>query len=167
MQFYPIQLPSRQYQWNLDDESKADIGEDGMFISRDKEGFVNIIVVDQYIANNTAEGSVKIVTPSLLDVDIVDVSQQMLDAKTFLIDDMTKSYTEQLGVTEWDSNWILVEGNYYLIKIFLFDRDKHPIQLTDNLVFNNIIDPSHFEVVKINKIKSEFIVKAKKATLKD
>lgn len=46
MQFFNIQLPSRQYQWNLDDETKADVGEDGLFISRDKEGFVNIIVVD-------------------------------------------------------------------------------------------------------------------------
>ena len=62
---------------------------------------------------------------------------------------------------------MLVEGNYYLMNIFLFDRDKHPIQLTDNLIFNSIIDLNHFEVVKMNKIKAEFIVKAKKATAKD
>lgn len=46
MQFYPISLPSRQYQWNIDVEERADIGEDGLFISKDKEGFVNLIVVD-------------------------------------------------------------------------------------------------------------------------
>lgn len=46
MQFYQIQLPSRQYQWNIDLEDKGLIGEDGLFFSKDKEGFVNVIVVD-------------------------------------------------------------------------------------------------------------------------
>lgn len=49
---------------------------------------MNIIVVDQFIANNTADGSVKIVPPSLLDVEIVDVTQHMIDAKTILVDDL-------------------------------------------------------------------------------
>ena len=141
------------------------MGEDGLFISRDREGFVNIVVVDQFIANNTAEGSVRIVAPSLLDVEIADVSRQMLDSRTFLVDD--RPFAEQLGVSTWDSNWMLVEGNYYLLQVFLFDRDKHPIQLTDNLVFENLIDLAHFEVVKTNKIKAELVVQARKATAKD
>ena len=53
------------------------------------------------------------------------------------------------------------------MKVFLFDRDKHPIQLTENLVFNNILDRNHFDIIKLNKINSEFVVKAKKATQKD
>lgn len=167
MQFYTIKLPSRQYQWNIDSEEKADIGEDGMFFSKDKEGFVNLLVVDQFIANNTADGSVKIVHPALLDVEIVDVTSHMLDASTLLVDDLNNPYTTQLGIKDWDSNWILIEGNYYLMKIFLFDRDKHPIHLTDNLVFNNILDSAHFEIIKHNSIKSEFIVRARRATEKD
>ncbi len=103
----------------------------------------------------------------MLDVEIVDVTQHMIDAKTILVDDLSKPFTEQLGITDWDSNWILVEGNYYLIKIFLFDRDKHPIHLTENLIFNNILDRNHFDIIKLNRINSEFIVKAKKATAKD
>ena len=78
MQFFPIQLPSRQYEWNIDVEEKGDIGEDGLFISKDKEGMVHVLVVDKYITNNTAEGSVKIVHPALLDIEIQDVTQQML-----------------------------------------------------------------------------------------
>jgi hypothetical protein len=74
MQFFPIKLPSKQYEWNIDVEDRADIGEDGLFISKDKEGFVHVTVVDQFIANNTAEGSVKIVQPSLLDLEIEDVT---------------------------------------------------------------------------------------------
>ena len=74
------------------------IGEDGLFFSKDKEGFVNVIVVDQYIANNTADGSVKIVFPHLLDLEIVDISEQMLDTKTVILDDFTKTYYEQLHI---------------------------------------------------------------------
>jgi hypothetical protein len=53
------------------------------------------------------------------------------------------------------------------MKVFLFDRDKNPIHLTENLVFSNFIDNEHFDIIKINKINSEFIVRAKKSTGKD
>jgi hypothetical protein len=73
---------------------KADIGEDGLFFSKDREGFVNLLVVDQFIANNTADGSVKIVFPHLLDIEIVDVTQEMLNDKIVLTDDFARSFTE-------------------------------------------------------------------------
>lgn len=41
----------------------GDIGEDGVFISKDKEGLVSILVEDTNIANNTAESSVRVVFP--------------------------------------------------------------------------------------------------------
>ena len=50
------------------------------------------------------------------------------------------------------------------MKVFLFDTDKNPITLTDNLVFNNVINLEYFELVMSNKIQSEFLVKAKKVT---
>jgi len=138
-----------------------------LFFSKDREGFVNLLVVDQYIKNNTADGSVKIVFPHLLDIEIVDVTQEMLNEKIVITDDFTRSFTEQLGIRDWDNNWILVEGNFYLMKVFLFDRDKQPIHLTENLVFNNILDRTHFDIVRLNKINSEFIVRAKLHTQKD
>jgi hypothetical protein len=60
---------------------------------------VNVVVTDQYIANNTADGSVKIVFPHLLDIEVVDVTSNMLDPKTQLINDATKTYYEQLGIS--------------------------------------------------------------------
>ncbi len=39
--------------------------------------------------------------------------------------------------------------------------------MTDNLVFNNILDSQYFEIVKTNKISSELVIRAKKATLKN
>lgn len=169
MQFYPIALPSHQYQWNIDLEDKALISDDGLFYSKDKEGFVNVLVVDQYIANNTADGSVKVVFPHLLDIEVVDVTTQISDPQKSIVlkDGSGKTYYEQLDLKDWDSNWILIEGNYYLMKVFLFDRDKHPIFLTENLIFNNILDPAHFEIIKLNPIHSEFVVRAKKATRPD
>jgi hypothetical protein len=50
------------------------IGEDGVFISKDQEGLVNIIVVEQGFENNTDEVSVRVVFPSHLDLEIADVT---------------------------------------------------------------------------------------------
>ena len=135
MDFNKISLPSPKYEWNVDAEDKGMIGEDGMFISKDKEGMVNIHVVELNIPNNTAEASVKVVYPYMVDLEIVDVTTQMKDSNFFLDVDYRKPFSKQLGITEWDTNWIMVEGHYYYIKIFLFDREKHPIELTENLVF--------------------------------
>ena len=46
MQFFPIQLPSKQYIWSVDEEKKGLIYSDGTFISKDKEGYVGIHVED-------------------------------------------------------------------------------------------------------------------------
>jgi|LauGreDrversion4_2_1035121.scaffolds.fasta_scaffold42097_5 hypothetical protein len=86
MTFTPIKLPNRQYKWSTDDSEKGDIGEDGVFISKDKEGYSSVIVIDQNIANNTAESSIKVVFPILLDVEISDITKQLLDDKVLLVD---------------------------------------------------------------------------------
>lgn len=91
----------------------------------------------------------------------------MLDSRTLLKDSFANPYFKQLNITEWDNNWILIRDHYYLVKLFLFDRDKNPIQLTVNLVFKNIFDPEFFDVIKINKISSEVIVRAKQVTPKN
>ena len=61
----------------------------------------------------------------------------------------------------------MVENHYYLLKVYLYDKDKNLIQMTDNLVIKNLLDSQYFEVVKTNKISSELIIKAKKATAKN
>jgi hypothetical protein len=43
MTFTPINIPNRQYRWRTDDDEMGDIGEDGVFISRDKEGYSHIL----------------------------------------------------------------------------------------------------------------------------
>ena len=61
----------------------------------------------------------------------------------------------------------MVENHYYLLKIYLYDKDKNLIQMTDNLIFKNILDSQYFEVVKTNKIRSELVIRAIKPTLKN
>jgi hypothetical protein len=142
MTYHNVRLPDSQYKWDLYEgqDDKGIIGEDGMFTSKDKEGFVNIIVTDNVIPNNTAESSVKVVFPSLLDIEIADVTEQMLTRNTLLVEGLHNPYRQQLGVTEWDHNWVLVQDHYYLLSIYIYDKDKNPIQLTENLVFQNLIN---------------------------
>jgi hypothetical protein len=59
-----------------------------------------------------------------------------------------------------------VQDHYYLFKVNLYNKEKHLIHLTDNIVINNVIDLDYFEIVKTNKISSEIVVKAKKPTSK-
>jgi hypothetical protein len=32
-----------------------------------------------------------------------------------------------LGVSSWENSWIMVENHYYLLKIYLYDKDKNLI----------------------------------------
>ena len=50
----------------------------------------------------------------------------------------------------WENNWILVESHFYLLKVYLYDRDKNQIQISNNMVFSNIFDPEYFDVIKIS-----------------
>ena len=149
MTYDEIQLPSQQYEWNLDFVERGAISDDGNFISQDKEGLISINVKDTHIANNTGEGNVKVVFPHSIDLEIEDVTGQMTTSKTLLVNDLQKSYQSQLNVTTFDNNWILVEGHIYLIKVFLFDKEKNQIQLTKNLVFKNSIlkELVHFDIL--------------------
>lgn len=38
----------------------------------------------------------------------------------------------------------MVENHYYLLKVYLYDKDKNLIHMTDNLVFKNILDSQYF-----------------------
>jgi hypothetical protein len=38
MKFHGVALPNRQYEWNVDATQKGAIGNDGMFVSKDREG---------------------------------------------------------------------------------------------------------------------------------
>ena len=67
----------------------------------------------------------------------------------------------------WENNWILVESHFYLLKVYLYDRDKNQIQISNNMVFSNIFDTEYFEVIKISKVKNEIVVKARKPTIKN
>jgi hypothetical protein len=52
MTFTPISIPNKQYQWNVDDADKGDIGEDGVFTSKDKEGYASILGEKTYTSLN-------------------------------------------------------------------------------------------------------------------
>ena len=94
VQYYKIDLPDSQYDWEVDDNDKSEISNDGFFKSKDKEGLVNILVRDTHIKNNTAEGAVKIVYPWVVDIEVVDVTDHLKEANIILSGDMTRSFAD-------------------------------------------------------------------------
>jgi len=53
------------------------------------------------------------------------------------------------------------------MKVTLYDKDKHPIFMTPNVVLKNVFDNEFFEIVKSNKLNSELILRTKKSTGKN
>lgn len=100
--------------------------------------------------------------PRQLELDIVDITQN----EKYKNLDESKDFREQLELKLIDlsNDWTLVENHIYYFNIELFDNEKDLIDLTDNLDFKTELSDEYFEILKVNKIKSQLIVRTKKAT---
>lgn len=67
-------------------------------------------------------------------------------------------------MTSWENNWYLVKDHIYLLKVFIYDRDKNPIVMSDNMVIQTVIDKKYFDIILSNHISSEVIIRAKNIT---
>lgn len=94
-----------------------------------------------------------------MEIEIADISDKIETTKVVLNEkDIEKSFSKQLNVTEWDNNWVLIEGHTYLLKVYLFDKDRHLIRLGENTIFKYDLLAKHFKLIKENIISSELIV---------
>ena len=151
------------------------MSDDGKFRSRVEEGEASILVVDQQMKNNTAEGSIYVVHPYRLEVTIRDVTDldklkklhegdnveqvQAFSVAQDLFADMG-SDTAEMNLAD---THILIEEHFYKIKMYLYDQDGHKITLTDNLRFKSLnLDEKWIEVINKNNIGSELMIKTKK-----
>ena len=80
-------------------------------------------------------------------MEISDITKQLVEDKLLVSEASQKSFKDQLSISEWDNNWILVKNHYYLFNVNLFDADKHMIHMTDNIVIKNLLDSEYFEIV--------------------
>ena len=87
--------------------------------------------------------------------DIIDTTKVYLDDE-----DIQRSYSARLNITEWDNDMILIEGHIYLFKLFLYDKHKHLIMLGENTKFKHDLLAQHFKIRRENVIGSEIIVEA-------
>ena len=164
--FEDIRLPSGQHRWGLGSSSTplGLINKDGLFQSQASSGRAEIVVVDQRFPNNTAEAEIHIVDPDSMQVAIADVTEKFesIGRKVKADKLLSKSLQQQLNVTEWDGEWVLVEESVYLIQVQLLDKDGNSIILTKNLLFDSFVDSKYFDLEAKNAIGSELIVKVKK-----
>lgn len=177
-QHRPIKIPDPQFKWSTNLEKIGSIQENGKFRSRVTEGEATIIVVDQQMKNNTAEGSIHVVYPYRMEVTIQDVTDIQQLKTLHEGDDVESMLAWSLGLDLFDvirpgagdmpeldlaDTHILIEEHYYQIKMYLFDKDGHKITLTENLRFKSLnLDEKWIEVVKKNTIGSEILIKTKK-----
>lgn len=98
--YTPVRLPSSEYSWELDSDSKylGTIEPDGLFSSKLTAGVAEIRVIDKKFPNNTAEASVNIVEPFQVKLDLADVSEGYSTIKLENKKDKVSSFTRQLKV---------------------------------------------------------------------
>jgi len=92
-------------------------------------------------------------------MEIIDVTHLSIDkVKDIYFEEQdTMSFKEDKNEVFKDS-WVLVESRYYIIKIFVFDRDGHKVRFTPNQQFKLKLD-GHFKLISQNsKSKPIYLV---------
>jgi len=69
-----VNLPSSLYTWTHDQSSIGEIGENGIFYSKDKIGETTVTVFDTRYTPNKAETYVHVVEPAIIDIEIIDIT---------------------------------------------------------------------------------------------
>ena len=80
-----INLPSRLYTWVHDPREIGEVNDDGIFYSKDKLGECTVTVHDTRYVNNTAETYVHVVEPAIIDIEIIDITEELENNKTVSI----------------------------------------------------------------------------------
>lgn len=105
-----IRNPGSKYDWQVDSADKAlgTISQDGLFQSFNRPGRVTLRVYEKIFKNNTAETEINIVEAEKLELLMADVSTIYLKDGIQNSKTVASSFQEQLGVTAWSQNWIVV-----------------------------------------------------------
>ena len=74
IEYRNITIPDDDFKWFVDKEEIGSVTDDGLFNSKLLEGRSDILVVDQRMPDNTAEGSINVVFPYRIEVRIRDVT---------------------------------------------------------------------------------------------
>ena len=72
--YTPIKIPDSNYKWIVEEDEIGSVGNNGKFQSKFLEGPTDIVVEDQRMTNNTAEGRINVVYPYRIQVEVKDVT---------------------------------------------------------------------------------------------
>lgn len=176
-----VELPTDDFVFFSEDEAIGTILSTGLFRSRENLGTVAITAQDTAIDSNKAQNLVHVVAPDQLEIEIFDITEKV---NSYGVEDYSRIVYNSKDSKEiedirkamidiHDNNWILVEGRYYLVNMYLFDQAKHKIELTDNLLFQLNLEPEFIELFDVNKmmltkkqLSNYYIIKAKKVIYK-
>lgn len=72
-----VDLPSPLYSWQHDKHDIGEVNDDGIFFSKDKIGETTVTVIDTRYTPNKAETYVNVVEPAIIDIEIIDITEQI------------------------------------------------------------------------------------------
>lgn len=164
----PVSLPSSDFAFGTDDESLGEISSRAVVESKDATGLIKVKARDVTVESNEKNGWVHVVAPHRVEMSVTDVTD-LVDAEG--VSAAGAKLFEEAEVTHrgdirdaFVDDWTLVQGRYYLVKLFLFDDKQKRISLTDNTQLSFTIDSEFLSTQDQNGIGSRFIVRAERLT---
>ena len=150
-----IHLPDNSFSWRASDEVLLDVYNVGEVYAMDKTGDGNVVVSDTIIDTNSVTCDIHVVAPDRLLISVSPYRES---------EPVKQSYTHQEFLKAFDtredeeSNWNLIAGRKYLMKLRLFYKDRE-VYIPSNAMFDfGYALPDHWEVVLSPENKAYVVV---------
>ena len=149
-----VSLPSSDYVWSASSEF-LEIKPDGVLRSLGKEGNWNVVVKDSKIESNIVQCQVNVVKPDKLVLFVTPFVDRKERKASYSFDEFHEFVNPS---DQKKSNWYLIAGQRYSLKVVLFWRDK-VLEIPKNAVFSiSFVDSKLWKVVWKSDSGDEMVV---------
>ena len=149
-----VSLPSPDYVWSVSSEF-LEINPNGVLRSLGKEGSWNVVVKDSKIDSNIVQCQVNVVKPDRLIVFVSPFVEKKEKKSSYSFDEFHEFVNPS---DQKKSNWYLIAGHKYSLKVVLFWREK-VLEIPKNAVFSiSFVDSKLWKVLWKSENGDEMVV---------
>ena len=150
-----IRLPDNSFEWKASDQTLLDVYNVGEIYALDKTGDGNVVVSDTVIDTNSVTCDIHVVAPDRLLITVSPYIETEPVKQSYTHQEFLKIFE---GREEDLSNWNLIAGRKYVLKLRLFHKDRE-VYIPTNAAFDfSYALPDHWEVVMSPENKAYAVV---------
>lgn len=150
-----IALPSNEYRWSTPDTNLLEIKSSGEMFTLDQREVGNIVVQDTKIDSNTLQCQVQVVAPDRIIITVESYTPEEQSKKAYNAEEFLHLSNPEEPAK---SNWNLISGVKYTLKIRLFWRNKE-VFIPENSVFKITFQQNEiWDVISKSKNGAQMVV---------